>query len=60
MKKRNKSVLAWAGFSSGELCSSELLDGYSVPGRTLEIFTTRKTARCRYQDVRRVRIMIVR
>ena len=56
MGKRMKPILAWGGFSMNRLFTMDTTDEYEVPGKLLEIFTTRKAARCRYQDVRRVRI----
>ena len=50
--------LAWAGFVDGTICDMPCVDGYEVPGNQAEIFTSRKAARARYQDVRRVRITL--
>lgn len=61
--KRTKAKfewLAWGGFIEGTIHDSPCVDGYEVPGRQAEIFTSRKAARARYEDVRRVRITLVK
>lgn len=60
MARVRKPTKAWAGYSEGKLHTWPANDGYAEPGTVLEVFTTRKAARARYEDVRRVEIRELR
>jgi len=56
----SKRMLFWAGYSEGKPLVINVQDTYSEPGRATELFTTRKAARARFCDVRRVEVREVR
>jgi len=59
-KRKAKTMLAWAGIYNDEISFSTIDDGYGGYGRgyrpSPELFLTRKVARTRFKDVRRVKI----
>jgi len=54
----------WAGFSDGKVSSELIDDGWGGFGKdtriAIPLFTSRKVARSRYQDVRKVKIVEVK
>jgi len=56
--RKIKVVKAWGGFSGGRLHNWKADDAYAEPAVQWVVYTSRKAARARYEDVRRVSIVI--
>ena len=44
----------WVGFVADKLYFEDTIDSYGTAGKTLTIFTSKKKANARFEDVRRV------
>ena len=60
--KKPKVVKAWGGFSEGELHIDSVIVTYCAIGekcRAFAVFTSRRQALQRYEDVRRIEIRVI-
>jgi hypothetical protein len=55
-RQPEKTIAAWGGFVNGRLDRNRCEDAYNIFGLKYAIYTAKRAAKARYQDVRRVYI----